>query len=498
MLPAVIEANKARDGMPLPAKLTGISEYRGTRWEAHVWARGNTPEGGKRGRQIHLGYFASGKQAAEAYDRAVIFMRGAMDAVTNYPLWTYRNDPVLKRLTELPREYFILTLRDMSGASQDTAQKLIENKAEREAKEKAREENYAAREEAARKREEEKMMEERKQKREKQELEQQELALHLIEREQRKADGATSGLKKKKGKKSGAYWRALAKLRAGGGKPKGSTGSGLEGLLNVNALARLKQGNKQDMLAQLQAVLDVVKGELGSAVTDVIAAAGDVQAGAAEAPQGAPSASNARASLGGQGERTATVLPGPQLWAPQPPWAATAVPGPQLWAPQPPWGVAVQPGIALRPAQPLRGVVDLTSPSEFPCAPEIQTKQLEQLEQPRKRRAGKRGRPKKIRKDSTFLEACPPDALTEKEQIETAMVAPPVLAGGVGVLPSPPGLLGPGGLAGMNAGLPQTPPSTLAAMHNNAATLRAMAAQQADPVSAQFYQHRALPRAGDQ
>ena len=107
-------------------KYVGVSQYKKEqykhkpRWESHIWARGGTPEGGAKGRQLHLGYFSSEGEAARAYDLACIYLRGFEGAATNRPLDTYRGEPVLGGLAQAPREQFLAILRAETGASRDT------------------------------------------------------------------------------------------------------------------------------------------------------------------------------------------------------------------------------------------------------------------------------------------------------------------------------------------------------------------------------------------
>jgi len=95
-------------------KFIGISQYRQKKWEAHVWAKGGTPEGGEKGKQLHLGYFTNPLSAARAYDRAALFLRGKA-ASLNMPAEEYAKDPVMAELRRCKREDFLSRLRELSG-----------------------------------------------------------------------------------------------------------------------------------------------------------------------------------------------------------------------------------------------------------------------------------------------------------------------------------------------------------------------------------------------
>ncbi|GFR42137.1 hypothetical protein Agub_g2983, partial [Astrephomene gubernaculifera] len=88
----------------------GVSQYKRTgRWEAHIWDSGDSTGSGK-GRQLHLGSFLTAKQAARAYDRAALCMRGDA-AELNYPRSDYDDDPVLQRLRGMSKRAMILAVR---------------------------------------------------------------------------------------------------------------------------------------------------------------------------------------------------------------------------------------------------------------------------------------------------------------------------------------------------------------------------------------------------
>ena len=133
--PAAPASTASQPSLPAP-KGIGISQYRQRRWEGHIWARSNTEEGGLKGRQLHLGYYPSMEDAAKAYDRAAIFLRGRKGVKTNYPLDTYADDPVLLELESAPRDRFLDILRSGCGASRDTIEKMNKARDHKEAKRK--------------------------------------------------------------------------------------------------------------------------------------------------------------------------------------------------------------------------------------------------------------------------------------------------------------------------------------------------------------------------
>lgn len=100
-------------------KFIGISQYRRKKWEAHVWAKGGTPEGGEKGRQLHLGYFTSPVNAARAYDRAALFLRGPEAARLNFGALVYADDAIMSELKRVKREDFLTKLRALSAEEEE-------------------------------------------------------------------------------------------------------------------------------------------------------------------------------------------------------------------------------------------------------------------------------------------------------------------------------------------------------------------------------------------
>ena len=72
-------------------------------FEAQVWVE---EEGHNKGRRLLLGTYRTAPEAARAYDRAAIFLRG-IDAPKNFPAEHYRNDAVLERLLQMSKSEFI-------------------------------------------------------------------------------------------------------------------------------------------------------------------------------------------------------------------------------------------------------------------------------------------------------------------------------------------------------------------------------------------------------
>ena len=87
------------------SRYRGVTCYKRTgRWEAHIW------DGGK---QVHLGSFLEDKEAARAYDRAALLLRG-VDADINFDFSEYTGDPALRymrKYAELSEE--ILSKEDV-------------------------------------------------------------------------------------------------------------------------------------------------------------------------------------------------------------------------------------------------------------------------------------------------------------------------------------------------------------------------------------------------
>lgn len=76
--------------------------------QAHIWDSGEEP--GAKGRQLHLGSFLTSIQAARAYDRAALCLRGT-GAEINFPISEYENDTVLHQLHGLSKRNVVLNIR---------------------------------------------------------------------------------------------------------------------------------------------------------------------------------------------------------------------------------------------------------------------------------------------------------------------------------------------------------------------------------------------------
>jgi hypothetical protein len=105
-------------------KYVGISQYRMKKWEAHIWAKGGTPEGGKKGKQLHLGYFNTPLSAARTYDLAALFLRGSK-ASLNFAASDYSEDPIMRELRLCSRDKFLTRLRELTRKMEEKQTTLL-------------------------------------------------------------------------------------------------------------------------------------------------------------------------------------------------------------------------------------------------------------------------------------------------------------------------------------------------------------------------------------
>ncbi|KAK9820825.1 hypothetical protein WJX74_009775 [Apatococcus lobatus] len=109
--PADARQRKARSG---PANATsaylGVTRYKRTgRYEAHIWEASQDTRAQK-GRQIHLGSFASSFAAARAYDMAALKMRGVY-AKRNFEEDDLKGDLFYQTIARLDKGTFVRELR---------------------------------------------------------------------------------------------------------------------------------------------------------------------------------------------------------------------------------------------------------------------------------------------------------------------------------------------------------------------------------------------------
>jgi len=96
---------------------TGVIR-RKNRWEAHVWVKG---------KQKYLGGYTEEREAARAYDLAVVKIRGIGGGETNFPLSALVDDLKRFRADETTTEQFIQTLREEAKRKNKQRKEELEN-----------------------------------------------------------------------------------------------------------------------------------------------------------------------------------------------------------------------------------------------------------------------------------------------------------------------------------------------------------------------------------
>eukprot|EP00890_Picochlorum_soloecismus_P003200 jgi/Picsp_1/3881/NSC_01393-R1_ap2 domain transcription factor len=86
----------------------GVTQYKKTgRWEAHIWL----PNPNGRGSQRHLGSYETAENAARAFDRATIHLRGRQEEL-NFPWSDYENDDFLREVKGADEMAFFQLIRE--------------------------------------------------------------------------------------------------------------------------------------------------------------------------------------------------------------------------------------------------------------------------------------------------------------------------------------------------------------------------------------------------
>lgn len=90
--------------LPVVTSPAGVTQYKRTgRWEAHIWV--SNPRG--RGYQRHLGSYLTAEDAARAFDRATIRLRG-MDDELNFAKEDYIHDAFMLVQSNYPNPHILL------------------------------------------------------------------------------------------------------------------------------------------------------------------------------------------------------------------------------------------------------------------------------------------------------------------------------------------------------------------------------------------------------